>query len=578
VNVTNASRLRFAGLTFAAALVSTAAFAASPIRHPAPAPAAGALAQPVDSNTVGFYSLPPGVRPINSIRRSPMRGARVSFNWRRHGKQQSLIGFNSQIQHVVVIYLENRTPENLFGAFWNAMNPSTGNSFGYDLNLVEPESVNPPTGLYPNALEAPFDPDHSHIPGFVTDVTGKWNLPTTCSTLQKCSSTQYPQYSSLSYVPTPAPGATSRPEVANYISLIENWAYANTVLQSNEGPSYPSHQEAIAGQSGGLPGATIAPHGQDENPAPTSTPYPSQPIPDNAYIGVGSCSTQSGAETVNMTTPYPGTENDKVASCNDYPRIFDYMIQYQKNSAPIDATWQYIAINTNIIWSGPMAVTHLYDQYISGNPITVQQPFAIDPNAYNFAANLQALSGAPGPSPAPVRPFASLTYITACPAESDHPNFSGYSDGPQWLAYVLNAIGESPYWQNTAVVVTWDDWGGFYDNYKNASQWPFHPAHNGNNNPDDPNEWGFRVPLLVISPYVTKRGYVSTTQRSQGAILNFVEEVFSLPANALHGDDQANLSDDLGDMFNFSNTPLPWVPLPTTFTPPPALPTSCPHG
>ena len=200
------------------------------------------------------------------------------------------------------------------------------------------------------------------------------------------------------------------------------------------------------------------------------------------------------------------------------------------------------------------------------------EPFAADPNAYNFVANLT-----PNAVPSPVRPFASLTYITPCVAESDHPNFSGHSDGPQWLAFVLNAIGESPYWQNTAVVVTWDDWGGFYDNYQ-ANPWPFHPPNNGNNNPDDPNEWGFRVPLMVISPYVTARGYISGTQRSQGAILNLVESVFSLPPHALNGDDLANQADDLGDMFNLNNAPLPWVPLPTTYTVPPPGSRGCPYS
>jgi len=108
-----------------------------------------------------------------------------------------------------------------------------------------------------------------------------------------------------------------------------------------------------------------------------------------------------------------------------------------------------------------MAVKSLYTDYLDGvqgsNGHTLNtEPFAADPNAYNFVANLT-----PNAVPSPVRPFASLTYITPCVAESDHPNFSGHSDGPQWLAFVLNAIGESPYWQNTAVVVTWDDWGGF---------------------------------------------------------------------------------------------------------------------
>jgi len=83
---------------------------------------------------------------------------------------------------------------------------------------------------------------------------------------------------------------------------------------------------------------------------------------------------------------------------------------------------------------------------------------------------------------------------------------------------------------------------------------------------------------MVISPYVTKRGYISKTQRSQGAILNLVEDVFSLPPNALQGDDRANGSDDLGDMFDFSNAALPWVPLPTTYTTPPVKQRACPYG
>ena len=84
---------------------------------------------------------------------------------------------------------------------------------------------------------------------------------------------------------------------------------------------------------------------------------------------------------------------------------------------------------------------------------------------------------------------------------------------------------------------------------------------------------------MVISPWVTKRGYISQTQRSQGAILNLVEDVFSLPQWSLGGDDFANQLDDLGDMFNFSNnTPLPWVPLPTTYTVPAANSRGCPYS
>jgi hypothetical protein len=77
------------------------------------------------------------------------------------------------------------------------------------------------------------------------------------------------------------------------------------------------------------------------------------------------------------------------------------------------------------------------------------------------------------------------------------------------------------------------------------------------------------VPLIVISPWVTKANYVSTTHRSQGAILNFVENVFGVPS--LGGDDASNGSDDLGDLFYFSRiTPtLPPATPATSFSPGP---------
>jgi phospholipase C len=169
------------------------------------------------------------------------------------------------------------------------------------------------------------------------------------------------------------------------------------------------------------------------------------------------------------------------------------------------------------------------------------------------------------PAPNPVRPFANLTFITPCAAESDHPNFSGHADGPQWLPYVVNAIGSNTtYWANTAVIVTWDDWGGWYDNY-NASPWPYHPLLNAWGNPQDPNEWGFRVPLLVISPWA-KPGYISPTLRSQGAILTFIEDALGL--GTLGGDDKAQAGDDLADMFDFTGSArLPYTGPPSAFVP-----------
>ena len=71
------------------------------------------------------------------------------------------------------------------------------------------------------------------------------------------------------------------------------------------------------------------------------------------------------------------------------------------------------------------------------------------------------------------------------------------------MAHVVNAIGTSSLWNSTAIVVVWDDWGGFYDHVS-----PPQLDYQG---------LGFRVPMLVISPYA-KQGYVSHTQYEFGSL------------------------------------------------------------
>jgi phospholipase C len=102
---------------------------------------------------------------------------------------------------------------------------------------------------------------------------------------------------------------------------------------------------------------------------------------------------------------------------------------------------------------------------------------------------------------------------------SDHPN-TGTDDGPSWVAGVVNAVGESPYWQNTAIVVVWDDWGGFYDHEPP----PFFDNWGG---------LGFRVPMMVVSAYArigsgSQGGYISHTQYEFGSILKFIEDTLDL--------------------------------------------------
>ncbi|HYL28202.1 MAG TPA: alkaline phosphatase family protein, partial [Candidatus Nitrosotalea sp.] len=131
--------------------------------------------------------------------------------------------------------------------------------------------------------------------------------------------------------------------------------------------------------------------------------------------------------------------------------------------------------------------------------------------------------------------FDQVTFITPSPAESDHPGINR-GRGPAWVTSVVNAIGHSAYWKDTAIFVVWDDWGGWYD----------HVAPSVYNS----YELGFRVPLIVIGPYA-KAGYISTKQHEFGSILKFTEEVFNL--GSLGTTDVR--SDDLSDCFNFSQQP-----------------------
>ena len=103
---------------------------------------------------------------------------------------------------------------------------------------------------------------------------------------------------------------------------------------------------------------------------------------------------------------------------------------------------------------------------------------------------------------------------------SDHPN-SGTDTGPSWVATVVNAIGQSQYWNDSAIVIVWDDWGGFYD--------PVAPPLPRDNQGGP----GLRVPLIVVSPYAreavpSQPGYISNTFYEFGSIVRFVEDTFGL--------------------------------------------------
>jgi len=148
--------------------------------------------------------------------------------------------------------------------------------------------------------------------------------------------------------------------------------------------------------------------------------------------------------------------------------------------------------------------------------------------------------------------LASVDWVTPSKPDSDHP---GQGDaGPSWVGSVVNAIGQSSYWPTTAIIVVWDDYGGWFDNAV-----PPQLDYRG---------LGERVPCLIISPYA-KQDYVSNVQYEYGSILRFVEEVYGLPPGSI-GPTSEGYTDgratSLDDAFDFNQSPRPFSPLKTKYS------------
>lgn len=136
--------------------------------------------------------------------------------------------------------------------------------------------------------------------------------------------------------------------------------------------------------------------------------------------------------------------------------------------------------------------------------------------------------------------MAAVTWLTPPPGDpSDHPP-NPLQGSENFIATQINAVMNSPYWSSTAIFVTWDEWGGFYD--------PVAPPTL------DGDGLGLRVPLLVISPYA-KAGYISHEQGEFSSFPKFIEENWNLPN--LGQRDALSQTGDLMDFFDFTQMPQP---------------------
>ncbi len=137
----------------------------------------------------------------------------------------------------------------------------------------------------------------------------------------------------------------------------------------------------------------------------------------------------------------------------------------------------------------------------------------------------------------------AVSWVYAPQGFSEHP-VDNVTNGMQWSVDQVNALVKGGLWPQTAIFITWDDWGGWYDHV----------------NPPEVEKWtdgtqfryGSRVGCLVLSPYA-KSGYISKVLHSHVSLMKFCETTFKLPS--LNARDAA--ADGMSDCFDFTQAPLP---------------------
>jgi phospholipase C len=386
-----------------------------------------------------------------------------------------------KIQHVVIIVQENRTVNDLFNGFPGALTVRTAkNSFG---KLVY---------LRPIPLTAPYDIGHTHT-AFATEYAGGkmngFNLVTSsCDKDDTCAPAAVRAYG---YVPAK--------EIAPYFIMAKRYAFANHMFQTNEGPSFPAHQYLLSGTSTISDGSSLR---ASENP---QTPK---------HKETGGCNSPAGS-VVRLIDPQ-GNENQTAYPCFNRNSLIQ-LIEAKS------LTWHYYQDHLGPgLWEAPDAIAPVFHTPLFASDVVAPPSQVLKDIAAGSLAN--------------------VVWVTPTWAASDH---AGSTDGsgPSWVASVVNKIGLSKYWKNTAIFVTWDDWGGWYD--------PMPPAVYNSY------ELSFRVPLLVISAYA-KPHYISPVQHEFASILKFTEKAFDL--GSLGTTDVR--ADDLSDCFDFSKGPQRFIPIP----------------
>ncbi|HEV3090040.1 MAG TPA: alkaline phosphatase family protein [Candidatus Cybelea sp.] len=277
-----------------------------------------------------------------------------------------------------------------------------------------------------------------------------------------------------------------------YFDMAHEWVLADRMFQSQLDESFVAHQYIIAAQA-----------------------HSSVDIPPG-YWGCGGekynvVPVITQKRTIGQTSEEP---------CFDYQTLGDELDRHKLSWRFYATAYGSRSSGDGGVWSSYQAVRHIYR-----GPDWKKD--VITPN-WRFITDVRAGK------------LANFTWITPVCDDSDHVNCPG-NYGPSWVAALVNTVGTSKFWDSTAIFVQWDDWGGNYDHVA-----PEYKDYDG---------LGFRVPLLVISPYA-KRDYVSHVHYETTSVLRFAENLYGL--SQLTAADTRAVS-PAGDCFDFNQSPRAFV-------------------
>ena len=282
-----------------------------------------------------------------------------------------------------------------------------------------------------------------------------------------------------------ADAAYTQSQIPNYWAYARHFTLADHFFSTIMGPSFPNHLVTIGDQSGG---AIDNPHGQ------TNGSW-------GCDASLGSTVTVKSS-TGKITHPAP---------CFNFTTLAD-----TANQAHV--SWRYYSVpygTSGYVWAAYDAIKHIrYSKYWAQSDIPDTQ----------FASDVQHGK------------LAQITWLTTGMATSDHPPAS-ICQGENWTVQQINAIMHSKFWKSTAIVLTWDDFGGFYD----------HVA------PPVINNIGFgpRVPTIVISPYARAHS-INHTTFDFSSMVRFTEDVFHLQPLPTYDPSIATIA----GMFDFHQKPM----------------------